>query len=72
MSNRFMLEHQIATGKSNENTQLWNSEAQFLIPDWEDKVNYGIGLSYQPTRLHRPVGRYDSYAIVNFIPQRRD
>ncbi len=22
-------------------------EAQFLVPDWRDKVDYGIGLSYR-------------------------
>jgi hypothetical protein len=33
--------------------------AEFIVPDWEDKVNFGIGL-YQPARLHRLAGRYDN------------
>jgi hypothetical protein len=39
-----------------------NTEAQFIVPDWWDKVDYGmggIGLSYWPVRLHRLAGRYD-------------
>jgi hypothetical protein len=31
---------------------------QFLVPDWRDKVDYVIGLSYRPIRLHRHAGRY--------------
>ncbi len=61
-------EYKIAKEKSNESTQSCNTEAEFSAPDWGDKVDNGIGLSYQPARLHRLVGRYDSYAIVNFIP----
>jgi hypothetical protein len=26
-------------------------EAKFLVPDWGDKVDSGIGLSYRPARL---------------------
>jgi len=44
MSNGF--EHKIATEKSNESTQSCNTEAEFSVPDWGDKVDYGIGLSY--------------------------
>jgi hypothetical protein len=29
-----------------------SAEAQFIVPIWGDKVDYGIGLSYRPTRLH--------------------
>ncbi len=38
-------------------------EAQFIVPDRVDKVDYGIGLSYLPVRLHKMAGRYD-----NLIP----
>jgi hypothetical protein len=34
--------------------------AKFLVPDWEDIVDSGIGLSHRPTRLHRLAGRYDN------------
>ncbi len=30
----------------------WN----YQVPDWGDKVNSGIGLSYRPARLHRLAG----------------
>jgi hypothetical protein len=26
--------------------------AKFIVPDWGDKANSGIGLSYRPARLH--------------------
>jgi hypothetical protein len=29
------------------------SKAQFIVPDWGDKVDNGIGLSYRPVRLHK-------------------
>jgi hypothetical protein len=46
------------------------AEAQFIVPDWGDKVDYGIGMSYRPVRLNRLAGRYDNpYAIVDYIPQ---
>ncbi len=32
--------------------QRHSPEAQFIVPDWEDKVDYGIGLSNRPVRLH--------------------
>ncbi len=32
--------------------------AKFIVPDWTDKVDSGIGLSYRPARLH--IGRYDN------------
>jgi hypothetical protein len=37
-----------------------SSEAQFIVPDWGDKVNFGIGLSYRSVRPHRLAGRYDN------------
>jgi hypothetical protein len=33
-----------------------NGEATFIVPDWEDKVDSGIGLSYLPAMLHRLAG----------------
>jgi hypothetical protein len=36
------------------------SVAKFIVPDWEDKVNSGIGLSYRQARLHRLAGQYDN------------
>jgi hypothetical protein len=33
-------------------------EAQIIVPDWGDKVDYGMGLSYRPARLHRLADRY--------------
>ncbi len=36
------------------------AEAQFIVPDFENKVDYGIGLSYRSVRLHRLAGRYDN------------
>jgi hypothetical protein len=35
--------------------------AKFFVPDWEDIVDFGIGLSYRPARarLHRLACRYD-------------
>jgi hypothetical protein len=39
---------------TNNNRNIEKSfKAQFIVPDWGDKVDYGIGLSYQPGRLHR-------------------
>jgi hypothetical protein len=39
---------------------LCQAVAEFLVPDWGDKVNCGIGLSYRPSRLQRLAGRNDS------------
>ncbi len=33
---------------------------KFIVPDWGDKVDSGMGLSYRPARLHRLAGRYDN------------
>ncbi len=35
-----------------------------IVPDWGDKVDPGIGLSYRPARLHRLAGLY-----VNPMPE---
>jgi hypothetical protein len=43
--------------------------AKFIVPDWGDKVDSGIGLSYRPAKLHmvgRPVQQ--PYARVNYVP----
>ncbi len=41
-------------------TMRETAEAQFIVPDWGDKVDYGImGLTYRPVRRHRLAGRYD-------------
>jgi hypothetical protein len=35
--------------------------AKFIVPDWGDKVDSGIGLLFRgPARLHRLAGRYDN------------
>ncbi len=36
---------------------LRRAVAKFIIPDWGDKVDSGIGLLYQPARQHRLAGR---------------
>ncbi len=38
----------------------WTPETEFIDPDWGDKVNSGIGLSYRPARLHWLADRYDN------------
>jgi hypothetical protein len=42
-------------------------EAEFIVPDWGDKVNYGIGLSYRPAKLHRLAGRHDNPMPVSTL-----
>jgi hypothetical protein len=40
-----------------------DSEAQFIVPGWGGKVDYGIGLSYRPVRTHTVglwAGTYDN------------
>jgi hypothetical protein len=40
---------------------LSTAVAKFIVPDWGNKVDSGIGfLSYRPARLHRLAGRYDN------------
>jgi hypothetical protein len=34
--------------------------AKFIVPDWGDKVDSGIGYPHQPARLHRLAGRNDN------------
>ncbi len=47
-----------------------SAEAQFIFPDWGDKVDYGIGLSYWPVRLHRLAVRYENPVLeTDFISQ---
>ncbi len=36
------------------------TEAQFIVPVWGDKMDYSIGMSYWPVRLHRLADRYDN------------
>jgi hypothetical protein len=44
--------------------------AEFIDPDWEDKVNSSIGLSYRSARLHGLArAGTTAYAGVEFIPQ---
>ncbi len=47
--------------------QRERSVAKFIVPDWGDKVNSGIGLSY---RTARPVRQ--PCAGVNYIPPVKD
>ncbi len=49
------------------NSFLNYSAAKFWVPDWGDKVNSGIGLSYHPARIHRPVRQ--PYAGDDYIHQ---
>ncbi len=60
-----------AMEETSQNLRLrGSSEAQFIVPDRGDKVNYSIGLSHRPVRLHRLAGRVrQPYAKVDFIPQ---
>jgi hypothetical protein len=53
-------------------------EAKFLVPDWEDKVDSGIGLSYRPGTISLYI-QYIAYRAgtvilcrVNYIPPVRD
>ena len=49
-----------------------SSEAQFLVPDWGDKVDYGIGRVVVPANQASYVLAGQPYAIVDFIPLVRD
>jgi hypothetical protein len=31
------------------------TEADFIVPDWGDKVDSGLGFSYRPISLHKPM-----------------
>ncbi len=45
-------------------------EAQFIVSDWVDKVDFGHRV-HRPVTLHRLTGRYDTtYVIGDFIPQK--
>jgi hypothetical protein len=37
--------------------------ANFIVPDWGDRVDSGVGLLYRPDRLHRLAGRYDNTVL---------
>ncbi len=48
------------------------TEAQFIVRDRRDKVNYGIEMPYGPARLHKLVGRYDNLMPLSTIsPSKR-
>jgi hypothetical protein len=49
-----------------------NPEAESIVPDWVDKVNFGIGLSYLPVRLQRLAGRYENHLQELTISPIRD
>ncbi len=40
--------------------ECYPDHVKFLVPDWGDIVNSGIGLSYRPARLHRLAGPYNN------------
>jgi hypothetical protein len=37
-----------------------NAVAKFLVPEWGDIVDSGIGMSYRPASLCSLAGRYDN------------
>ncbi len=39
-----------------------STEAQFIVPNWGDKVDCGIAMSCRPVRLLRQAGRTLSYS----------
>ncbi len=45
---------------------------KFIVPDQGDKVDYGIGLSYLPVRLHTVGWRAGRTTRANFILPVRD
>jgi hypothetical protein len=54
---------------SKKSLSAWlTSEAQFRVPDWGDKVDYGIGMSYRPVRLHWLAGWYDNHRLLTPSP----
>jgi hypothetical protein len=52
----------VKPGRGSSPLYVLTSEAQFIVPDWGDKVVYGMGLSYWSVRLHRlaVAGLYDN------------
>ncbi len=52
-------------------TSMDPTEAQFLVPDRRDKVDYGIEMPYGPARLHRLAGRYDNLMPLSTISPRQ-
>jgi len=53
---------------------LLELRAKFLVPDWGDIVNSGIGLSYRPANLCSLAGLYDNPMpdSTTYIPPVRD
>ncbi len=47
---------------------IWTTEVRFLVPDWGDKVDSGIGLSYRPAKLNRLAARYDTLCRSQLYP----
>ncbi len=39
---------------------FYTFEVQFVVPNWRNKVDYSIGLSYRPARLHRLAAQHDN------------
>ncbi len=37
---------------TDKSVQIDNTEAQFIVHNWVDKIDYGIGLTYRPVRVH--------------------
>ncbi len=70
----WLVTSRLGTGKtitsfySVYNPVIIQPDAQFIIPDWGDKVDYGIGLPYRPVRLQAGGPVRQPYAIVDFIP----
>jgi hypothetical protein len=51
---------------------LCKAEAKFIVPDWGDKADSGIGLSYRTARLHTLVARYNNPMPGQLYPPVRD
>ncbi len=58
------LKKRLRESSNNWKVQMW-PEAQFIVPDWEDIVDYDIGVVVPTRQVRQP------YAIVDFIPQSR-
>jgi hypothetical protein len=48
------------TACANNRFSFLPSDAKFLVPDWGDIVDSGIGSSYRPARQSRQAGRHDN------------
>jgi hypothetical protein len=49
-------------------TRSRSTVAKFIVPDWEDKVAAGIGLTYRPGYIDWSASTTATLAGVNFIP----